>query len=245
MGFEIISKLISDLMVGIMKNLIRITALVLLTLSILASNAYSADYYPLKEGMIWEYQSSGALKGNFTKTVIADSYMIGDVVTIQVMTSPNKTIYFIIKNKEGIFQYAKQKSTDIEPVINDEEKVHSFLYPIKIGTSWKDKDETYLLANKYKIDLEAKVDKLNETVITPAGIFEDCIRVRYYGAKVINDESNILIRNAKVSFEKYVYYAPNIGHVKTIVEQSTNNSLIAGHGSGTETIEVELTKFTK
>ncbi|MFC1827878.1 hypothetical protein ACFLZQ_08150 [Thermodesulfobacteriota bacterium] len=114
------------------------------------------------------------------------------------MKTPDKT-----RGKGIVFSYLTL--SDISA--NNEKVIETFLYPIKIGTSWKYKAMTYLLPEKFEIELEGKIDKLDETVITDAGIFENCIKVKYFGEKeVINpnqmtktlDETN----KAKVSIER-------------------------------------------
>ncbi len=217
-------------------------------------NAYSADYFPLKKGITREYEvvytrgMDESKKGAWSVTVVADSYMVGDVETIPLRFS-NGSLLFILKNKEGIFKYAVQGPSDSEPTISKE--VMAFIYPIKIGTNWKTRGISYLLAEKHEMELEVTIDKLDETVVTPAGVYNDCLRIKYYGEKKIDDKSiflqkdgKIIKQDAKVSIEIFEYYAPDIGLVKNMTKHSSNDVQVTGPGDGTAQIVTQLTKFT-
>ena len=225
-----------------------------LVIFITSSQVYSADYFPMKQGMTREYEvvyTSGTdetRKGAWAVTVVADSYMIGDVETVPMQFS-NGSLLFILKNKKGVFKYAVQSPSDTESTIVNE--VLAFKYPLAIGTNWKTKSLSFLLAEKHEMDLQVTIDKLDETVVTPAGVYNDCLRIKYYGEKLIDDKSvfiqkdgKLLKEKAKVSIEIFEYYAPDTGLVKNITKHSSNDKQIAGPGNGTAQIVTQITKFT-
>ena len=199
--------------------------------------------------MKWEYEyiTKGGMgetsKGSYSKTVISESYKINGIKTIPIRYTSGH-LDFLIKDGSGIYRYAKQSANDFEPQIHDEKIVWAYVYPIKIGTSWNNEWPTYLLAQSHKILTKSTIEKLNASVITKAGIFEDCLLIKTFGEKYL-DDSNALTKNAKVRIESYSYYAPNVGWVKQIVKHSSNNMMVAGPGNGTASRVFELIQFTK
>ena len=234
-----------------MKSVIQTTALILIALSTLTCNAYSADYFPLKKGMSWEYRyivDGGILE--YSKAVTADSYKIGEVKTVPVRYDFGR-VEFMLKNNEGVFNYAQQAPDEIDPKIFEEKKI-TLLNPIKLGTSWKRKENMYLmfkkdgrLKEKHDIEFDITIDKTDQSIITPAGVFDNCIRIKWYAEKDVNYETGLVLNNkinAKVKIERYIYFAPNIGLVKSFENHLLEeyNSIIV---SSKYAVNV-LTKFT-
>ena len=101
------------------------------------------------------------------------------------------------------------------------------------------------LKEKYDIEFDITIDKTGQSVITAAGDFENCIRIKWYAEKDVSYETGLVLnnsKNAKVIIERYIYLAPNVGLVK-----SFENHLLEEYNS----IKVyskyavnELTKFT-
>ena len=92
-----------------------ITTMILFVFFLITNEVFCVDYYPLNKGMSWEYEYvtigrvKGKSSGSFTKTVIEDSYKIGQVETVPNRYN-NGNLIFLIKN--GI-QSVRPKSITI------------------------------------------------------------------------------------------------------------------------------------
>ncbi len=98
-------------------------------------------------------------------------------------------------------------------------KILQLKYPVSVGESWQVPHLVYdLYENRFLIDdtLTYTCISTNETIETPAGIFECyvyCYRLR--PAEDVLDE-----------WEHYLYYSPNIGNVATIIKSTVADYII-------------------
>jgi hypothetical protein len=241
-----------------MGNLIRITTLIFLALNILASNAYSADYMPLKKGTIKEFSwiqdeiwgdknilyTTDKKEGTYSRKIALDSYKIGEQETIPIHYTYENTniIRYVIENEEGYFIYADQKPSDLEPQIRNEKEVFGLKKPIKIGTSWKQKYRKKIHGEIFEFKMDAEIDKMDELVVVPVGAYENCMRVKYYGELEFTEDDK------KVSLELYTYYAPNLGFIKYNEKATYSDSVSYADRVShkySHTNIIQLTKITK
>ena len=124
-------------------------------------------------------------------------------------------VVFFASDRNGVRMIADQESTDVEP-----KPLQSYIlkYPIEVGTHWTDRLKTQLLKRGLPISLDSSIVSTTDQVITPAGSFSDCIRVKYVG-KTDADSSG-----AFVTSEGNEWYARDVGLVKQIFSESSGDS---------------------
>jgi hypothetical protein len=205
----------------------------LLLLSV--ADCLAEPYYPLKEGMVWEYQIVGM--GTWTRKALAPRKLNDKkVVPLQ---DQNGNLSFIIEDNKGVGEYAMQNVSDIEPKISQPTE-YILNYPLKKGVMAQRKDKTVFLTEKIDVDVTATIETLTDTVTVPAGTFENCLRIKYSGKKdvkvAIPFEST-----ATVEIEGYDWFAKNVGWIKSIRTEKANNLTL---GLGKQVV-IQLIKFTK
>ncbi|PKM77199.1 MAG: hypothetical protein CVU90_08585 [Firmicutes bacterium HGW-Firmicutes-15] len=130
-----------------------------------------ADYYPLTVGSSWEYEGAGNEFASFTRKVLFSKGNMtqttedngGTVATRIIETTDNavKIVFFAGED------YQPKNLLDTNFTTNDNDII--LQAPLKVSTSWAGKD-----ANKSIIAIDALVD-------TPAGKFDNCIKVKFAG----------------------------------------------------------------
>jgi hypothetical protein len=188
------------------------------------------DFYPLEQGMTWEYSgvylgSSGDVEKRAKATVInlapreikdpiSHSFIVtaqkidGDITTVIGTTEKTITFEFIATDTDGIFMIAKQGEKDVEPKFFKKNiSSYTIINPIKIGTAKKEEYGTSF----YEIKLESKTD----IVTVPAGTFNDCLKIIRTTKTNKGEMSNIS------------WYAKGIGRIKTIITWPENTKYIS------------------
>lgn len=161
------------------------------------------DYFPLTVGSYWEYEGSGNEYASFTRKVL---YTKGNLAETSEDNGGTVTTR-IIDTTENVIKVVYFMGEDYEPknLLESSFKRNSSSIilegPITVGTSWSDQG-----VNKSIIAVDAVVD-------TPAGKFENCIKVKSGGP---NDTT-------------YQYYKKGVGMVK--------QEFIAGDTTVTSTLK--------
>jgi len=200
------------------------------------------SYYPLKEGKSWNYVVSlqNHLGGNSSikvKTVNFQTVDINNkkVTPQQASFNGNIELSFIASDETGIYEYATQKQNDIKPTIKTQPDYY-LRFPIEVGTSWNGNEKISPLWHKpIKLNTTVKVLSTSEQVFVPAGSFSHCLHIRTIGRTV----SKVSVGQAKITLESHAWYAPQVGLVKMLRTESSNNLLI-----GFSKINVQLESFS-
>jgi hypothetical protein len=198
----------------------------------LAYGAAGKSYYPLKEGMTWQYQSS---LGVLTVKNLAPRKLAGKTVTPQQVGGD---LMFIVDDDTGIYDFAKQSPGDPEPRLLSAPYYQYVQKPVAVGTTWEDQSETTLLPKTVSVQRRCTIDMIDDVVTVPAGTFKNCVRVRCAGSALVPVESRGV---AEVSVETYNWYAPGVGRVRWTTREKSNNALF---GPGGE-FSVDLASFSK
>lgn len=201
------------------------------------------SYYPLKEGMSWEYQfflksmhnNLGGQK--MIVTNFAPREMGGKIVTPQkVDVLEQSSFVYIGESDDGVFEYAKQLQNAIEPEINPSPQ-YILKNPIKVGISWVVEYKTVLLNQNSSIQLNTTIENIYETITVPAGTFENCVKVKCTGG--IDKNLGRFKGKARIKVESHNWYAPGVGWIKSIIEENCNH-LLVGYGG---TISIQLDSY--
>jgi hypothetical protein len=207
-------------------------AMLLWVIPFLAYGAAGESYYPLKEGMTWQYQSS---LGILTVKNLAPRELAGKKVTPQQVGGD---LMFIVDDNTGIYDLAKQSPGDPAPELASAPYYQYVQKPVAVGTKWEDRSETTLFPKTVSVLRRCTIDMIDDVVTVPAGTFKNCVRVRCAGSALVPVESRGV---AEVSVETYSWYAPGVGRVRWTTRETSNN---ARFGRGGE-FSVDLASFSK
>jgi hypothetical protein len=186
-----------------------IVAALLLSLSLLTAghgrcDELSESYFPLKEGMRWEYNvisDQGETK-KLLITNLAPREVNGTKVTPRKWELGGTTFIELMKQDDtGIYRYAEQKDEKAPPSLITPIEYH-LKFPISQGSSWN-------LATKLgnsMVNLSLTIESVSDEVKVPAGTFRDCITIKQVGE---NDAGTAVMG--------YEWYAPKVGIVKSMV----------------------------
>ncbi len=187
----------------------RTVAALLLALSLLTpglgwGDELSASYFPLKEGMRWEYNvisDQGATK-KLLITNLAPREVNGTKVTPRKWELGGSTFIELMKQDEtGTYRYAEQKGEQAPPNLVTPMECH-LKFPIAEGSSW---NMAAKLGNS-TVNVSLTIESLSDEVKVPAGTFKDCLKIKQVGE---NDTGT--------SVMGYEWYAPKVGVVKSLV----------------------------
>jgi len=88
---------------------------------------------------------------------------------------------FFIEDGSGIYQFAVQSPFDPEPKVC-ESPLYLIKFPVKAGTSWEGRGETFLTTITGKsVNLKCTIESIDDVVTVPAGIFKNCLRIKRHG----------------------------------------------------------------
>jgi hypothetical protein len=186
-----------------------IVAALLVSLSLVASGPARCDelsesYFPLKEGMRWEYNvttDQGETK-KLLITNLAPRDMNGGRVTPRKWELGGGTfIEFMKQDDTGVYRYAEQKGGNASPNLITPMECH-LKFPIAPGNSW---NMATRLGN-ITLSLNLTVESVSDEVKVPAGTFKDCVKVKQVGENDVG-----------TSVMGYEWYAPKVGVVKSMV----------------------------
>jgi hypothetical protein len=185
-----------------------ITAL-LLTFSLVMPGSIRCDelgesYYPLKEGMRWEYLV--ILSTSETKKLIitnlASREVLGKKVTPRQWDLGGKIfIEFTEKDDSGIYRYAEQIGAKGAPTLVTPKECH-LRFPITEGNSWN----MAVKVGNSTLNVTNTIESVSEEVKVPAGTYKDCLKLKQVGG---NDAGDSVLG--------YEWYAPKVGVVKSLV----------------------------
>jgi hypothetical protein len=163
----------------------------------------SLSYFPLKEGLRWEY--SVISDQSPTKKLLIANLAPREVKGVKV--TPRKWeldgslfIEFMQQDETGIYRYAEQKGDSGAPSLITPLECH-LKFPIAEGNSWT----MAAKVGNSTVNLRLTMESLSDDVKVPAGTFRDCIKVKQIGE---NDGTSII---------GYEWYAPRVGVVKSLV----------------------------
>ena len=193
------------------------------------------QYFSFKQGnkktfkLDWEAnRKQGQIQ--LTRTVLEARDLKGkQVIPIKDETVEKKiSIQFIADENDGIVVFARQTQDMTEPEIRNP-VTYIVKKPCQVGSSWEHVIHTSLLTQKTTIPGKAFIHSINDTVLVPAGEYKNCLRLVTFGT--LNTPNK-----KKIEVEAHEWYAPEIGWIKSIVKEKSNDSGL-GFG-GTITIQM-------
>jgi DUF3108-like len=187
----------------------------------------SASYYPLQEGMRWEYLviSSTSPTQKLIITNLAPQEVQGKKVTPRKWDLGGHIfIEFMEKDDSGIYRYAEQIGEKGSPTLVIPKECH-LKFPVSEGNNWT---MTTKVGNN-TLNVSFTIENVSEGVTVPAGTYKDCLKIKQVGS---ND--------AGASVMGYEWYAPKVGIVKSLVNIKQKSK---DGATSTETRTYQLQSF--
>jgi hypothetical protein len=164
----------------------------------------SESYFPLKEGMRWEYNvisDQGGTK-KLLITNLAPREVQGTKVTPRKWELGGTTFIELMKKDDsGIYRYAEQPGENAPPSLITPIECH-LKFPVAQGNSW---NMATKLGNS-TLSISLTIESVSDEVKVPAGTFKDCLKIKQVGE---NDAGTAVMG--------YEWYAPKVGVVKSMV----------------------------
>ncbi len=222
------------------------------------STVSSTPYFPLDEGLKWEYQVSQTFSG--TNTIKKTSFSMENL-GVSTIKNKKKTFdtymrqgsdgntYYLLNDDTGIHRVAKRTVVEFQPRFDEElRKVLPSHDVLEVGQLWNVDTGLYVVTGRPEfntnIDLSEKnlnmvfeIQSLDDVVDVPAGVFENCIRVEGYASVTLYADPKLGYIDIPVIQTEW--YAPNVGMVKMVRSEIISAAVYQG---GVRTFE--LKKFT-
>jgi len=164
----------------------------------------SESYFPLKEGMRWEYNVTSD-QGETKKLLITNltpREVQGTKVTPRKWELGGTTFIELMKQDDsGVYRYAEQPGENAPPSLITPIECH-LKFPIAQGNSWNMATKL----GKSTLSISLTIESVSDDVKVPAGTFKDCLKIKQVGE---NDAGTAVMG--------YEWYAPKVGVVKSIV----------------------------
>lgn len=227
--------------------------IVCLCLSLLAAcdKPTSNDYFPLNQGLRWEYQVTIEHPERLdTKQLIIESRGQTRLKeeTVSIRATSDGTDYYLAQRADGIYRVAKRTLVESKPRLDASPRL---VLPLPIaqakGKTWSNISQPYLIERVYEgmdvmtadmlqFPMTYSVLSLDETVEVTAGSFSHCMLIE--GQTDLSLYADARTGNANVPITTREWYAPGVGLVKLEREEPLNTDVYKG---GKMTLE--LVKF--
>jgi len=162
------------------------------------------SYFPLKQGMRWEYNVTSDQGGTkkLLITNLAPREVNGTKVTPRKWELGGTTFFELMKKDDtGIYRFAEQLGENAPPSLITPIECH-LKFPVALDNSWN-------MATKVgnsTVNLSLTIESVADEVTVPAGTFKDCLKIKQVGE---NDAGTAVMG--------YEWYAPKVGVVKSMV----------------------------
>lgn len=208
----------------------------------------SSSYFPLdEEGLTWRYN----IEMRTMDGVSRQKYMVVNQSPGQMEDKPvfirkslDGTRLYYRNTDEGVLFLGKEDTSGLKPVFTRDEHF-VFRFPLTTGTQWESVIKTRLLRKtgppqktEFEIVAEvpvvSRIEATDDTVSVPSGIYQHCVRIRTKGSAYKNAGNYIGL--TVVSIDETSWYAPGVGLVKMVREETTESHAL---DRGMMTIELE------
>lgn len=212
-------------------RVIGITGLILITQVILSAcndDRDTTDYFPLDKGLEWQYKQLLTTEGkqeewSYTVTNLDTTEIDNQEVTVR-RTNDGRD-YYLIRKPDGIYRYASRTLFETYPTVDEpSRKILPLPYLDSSTKQWSSTTTRYIIhrigpstivsANSdiQNFVMSYRITSQDETVIVPAGKFEDCILVEGDATLTLFTDPHIGYQDIPIKTREW--YAPGIGLVK-------------------------------
>lgn len=207
------------------------------------------DYFPLTEGLHWEYRVVTTTRQGVERSAYAvDNLGQTDVDDEDYWLRRSSTgiDYYLQRDASGIYRSGKRTLIEYTPRW-DERQRYVLKQPFTVQTQWEAESHPYILQRLHPFEerftrslrflMNYRIEAIDETVTVPAGTFEHCLKVRGEAVAPVLADPAIGVSEVPVTTEEW--YAPGVGLVRLLRREELNTA----HVFGGE-IVMELTAFT-
>jgi hypothetical protein len=199
---------------------------------IFSSNYVAArNYYPLINGMKWEYGTERTFSFKGDGNTVNYTYNVKCLGINRIDKKKDVFIFlygsgyknYLTKDKQGIAYYAYQRAGDSEHTYY-EPSIPILRYPLVVGHQWGIHRKIWYMNEKPLVPFNYAVESFGESVVVPAGKYDNCLYIRKRGTKryETQDSEGIFKFTWELTAEGHNWYAPNVGWIKGIEEVSIN-----------------------
>lgn len=234
-----------------------LNCLVLCGMSLLAACTQKIDandYFPTTPGYSWRYATTYEFpdekRTDWLTIETIDPrpvYFESGTKKLPVRRTSLGTDYYIQREEVGIFRAARRLIVENKPVVDPQARM---ILPqganLREGFIWNQTANPYAVkwkppfqemnASIKPFDMLFEVTSLDDTVETPAGKFDKCIRLDGYGKMVVYADPRTGYNEVQITQTEW--YAPGVGLVKLVRKEPLKLDIITG-GS----VTMQLTRF--
>jgi len=232
--------------------LLTCTALMLtVCLTACQRHAPSDEWFPLDAGHRWTYRVTtrgdasdpGTRESLTLRTLGAESHPALGAAAWR-RRSDSGIDYWLRADDTGIYRVATKSDVDAEPR-PDQPPRFVLKAPYGVGTQWQSNTTAYLLMRSNDFPREIRhthpsvpmryvIDAVNESVDTPAGHFDHCLRVQ--GTASVRLYADPASGWRDVPLTTTEWYCTGIGLVRMVRSEPAKSAFLSG---GTRTLELE------
>ena len=195
------------------------------------------NYFPLKSGYKWRYDVALTTRDGLQQ----QKYILNNLGESEL----NKKPVYARQSLDGTMLYYSDKSDSIHFLGSDsrdapggsfkpEEQI-VFKKPLQLNDNWETTSETRLLKKTgppqktefriiAKVPLDVTVEAVDEIVNVPAGIFNNCLKIKMSGS-MMKDAGNY-VGLTLITVEESRWYAPGVGLVKLERLETTQSAAL-------------------
>lgn len=212
---------------GLMTAVVRlILALIVLTSG--CNRATPSSYYPLVEGMTWEYRVTvpslfgGTSSGEMTVRNMAPRKLAGTTVIPQQTTfSEGVGFSFLYADAGGLTLHGSQAAGAVDVELFPE-PVSILMFPLKPGRTWASESRSLLVSPDARVSTIATVEEQDASVTVEAGTFDSCIIVTARGDAPYSPSRT---RGAlRLHLESKAWYCQGVGLVQAVQDEHRSDN---------------------
>ncbi|MGB0732606.1 MAG: hypothetical protein ACPGPF_02535 [Pontibacterium sp.] len=210
----------------------------------------ASHYFPLDKGITWVYKVTTSTPDEssarrFVIENLGETPIRGyeNEPTYARLTSDG-THYYLLQDDTGTYRVGTKNLIEYSPRV-DEQPIRVFLNmaDLEVGRSWSLQTQTYAIrgaqavegnhSGAFAFNMEFEVAGVGETVSTPIGDFENCIRIEGRGFTSLYADPSTGYQDVNISQTEW--YAPGVGLIKLVRDEPLDLTFFKG---GTITFEL-------
>lgn len=226
-----------------------------ITLSGCNDDIPTTEYYPLQEGVAWDYQVITQLTGQqeSVRSYSVENRGAADLTNeyadepVHIRHTSDGTDYYILQDDTGTYRVAQRTLIEYKPRFEtDDIRILPNLADIEVGRSWSMETKPYALHRtsssslpdpaEQKVNMTFEIKSLTDTVSVPTGTFENCLRVE--GSAILSLYVDPRVGYQDIEITQTEWYAPGVGLIKFVRDEPLDMPLFKGG-----LISFELTEF--
>lgn len=225
--------------------MIKIFSVAVLVCSLVScSSSGGDDYFPLQKGIQWQYSLAYDMPDGKDKKELmiraagSSSFKTEDAeIEGMVRRTSDGTDYFIQERDDGFYRVGKRVIVQTKPQADNTARL---ILPkgrnLRVGYTWTLDTSPYVAhwmppfieanASIKPFDMVYEIASIDDTVETPAGTFQNCVRVQGMGKMVFYADASAGYQEILINHSEW--YAPGVGLVKLERDEPLNTSIMKG-----------------